>query len=189
VLLILAAAACTEPKPEPNVAETHLTALPAEPTVAPSQAASAAAPANTTSPTSKPPRPSPGCAIPASAKRIVIAIHKHIVPHGADVRIERGQLTSDGVCEPDVECLHVDAATLDQVVDRALSLGKLRTTSAHASPHYGARFIQVRWDGGACEWGDSSTAPLVEEQQGPFADAFNAVVQAIVDARSAQKKP
>lgn len=119
----------------------------------------------------------------------MISTARHIIPHGEDVRVERGQLTTDGDCEPDVECFHVDAATLDRAVDTALSLGKLRTTSGHASPHYGARFIELRWDGGSCSWGDASNAPLVEEQQRPFADAFSTVVQAIVDARSAQKKP
>jgi hypothetical protein len=130
-----------------------------------------------------PPPPAGGCAAPAGAQHLVVALTRFVVPHHTPPVREIAELTVDGTCTNNVECARVSTATLARVAGIVAAVGAVHPTEGTASPHYGARFLELRWDGGSCSLGDASQHPLADDDARRFGDAFSAVIDAVVATR------
>jgi len=110
-----------------------------------------------------------------------LAVVRHVLPHGDLPRRERAELVADlSHCSDPAHCRLASDATLDALW--ALGRGRLPEavpwTPTRRSPHFGARFVQVRWEGGECEVGESSSVELSPEGAVALRAAIEAVVRA-----------
>jgi hypothetical protein len=119
---------------------------------------------------------------------LVIGVARHIVPHGVEIVNHRAELSeSQGACRenlapgaaPTYVCIQVTPAELDDLWHDFRKRGFTAMTSHAApglSPHYGGRFLWLRWGGQyACEVGDSSEAKIDDTHDEGFSELMIAV--------------
>ncbi|MBI5534684.1 MAG: hypothetical protein HY898_18305 [Deltaproteobacteria bacterium] len=119
---------------------------------------------------------------------LVIGVARHILPHGGPIERYRAELSETQVaCKANLadgaastyRCVLATAAELDGLwADfRKRSFNKMRSQPAKGmSPHYGSRFIWLRWGGRyACEVGDSSHAPIEDASSRDFFELLTSV--------------
>jgi hypothetical protein len=119
---------------------------------------------------------------------LVIGVSRHILPIGAEVTVHRAELTeSQSACRANLApgtaraytCLQVTPAELDDLWRdfRKRSFTTMTSSSLPGlSPHYGGRFLWLRWGGRyACEVGDSSQAKIDDAYAKDFSELLDAV--------------
>jgi hypothetical protein len=124
------------------------------------------------------------CAPPADARRVVIGVEKHVVPHGKLAFREAAEATADGVCTSEVACATVAPETIAAWSEK-LRAARFRHLPRAASRDHGASFIEVRWEGGSCSLEDSSASPLVADDLPAFRAVYDSVLGAVAAARAA----
>lgn len=130
-----------------------------------------------------------GCSLPSSPSHLVLVIHRDILPIGPPITHEEAQLTVDGACEPQTECAHVTPSQLRAVAGLVRAASPIHVYERATSPHYGFRSIAARWDGGSCVLSDGINAPIAERDSPAFYAAFDAIAQAVVEARPDARAP
>lgn len=134
----------------------------------------------------------PACAIGNDSRDVVLGVERHIVgqeitPEG-DIQVEVGELTEAGRCTPKTECAVVTGESMQRLVALVRELGSVRHKKARVSPHYGFRSISARWAGGECSFSDGTTTPVDERDEKKFYRVYDAIRDAIVEARGAAEK-
>jgi hypothetical protein len=119
---------------------------------------------------------------------LVIGVSRHIVPHGEEITVHRAELSeSQGACRANLAlgaastyaCIQVTPAELDELwrAFRKRSFTSMTSSAPSSlSPHYGARFVWLRWGGRyACEVGDSTQARIDAAHDKGFFELLYAV--------------
>ena len=124
------------------------------------------------------------CAMPPAPEDVVVRIDRNVVPVDQPAVHEEGEVTAEGRCTDGVAaCARVDKERLGRLYRLVRTAAGVRHTTPATSPHYGSRSISVRWRGGACEFGDASSAPVDIEDKKIFDAAFHAVADVVAAKR------
>jgi hypothetical protein len=138
-----------------------------------------------------PPDPTPArpasCA-PDHPRRLVMQVSRSVLPIGpAPATQQTGSIGGAADCAGKDFCSVVTTEVLDAVYARARPAMSVRHLDGGASPHYGARFIQLHFEGGECEVGDSSMGVITPEDMPVFDAAFDAIANAYAPPGDAQR--
>ena len=118
---------------------------------------------------------------------LVVGVSRHIVPHGSDAVVHRAELAESALaCQANLApgaattyaCLLATPLELDELWRqfRERAFAGMTSQPAAGSPHYGGRFLWLRWGGRyACEVGDSSGAKIDDV----YDDDFTALMSAV----------
>jgi hypothetical protein len=115
---------------------------------------------------------------PSMPVGLVLRVDRLIVPIGAELVHESGQVTFDGACAADSSCHHVSIETMRHLYQLVRNTGRARHRDVYTSPHYGARWITADAPSGRCEIADGSQAPIDPADEPAFYAAFDAIIQA-----------
>jgi hypothetical protein len=111
--------------------------------------------------------------VPADA---VVQISRTTLPIASARTEERGAVTHAGVCPAKIACKKVDAATMSTIWTELARAATIDHGPA-SSPHYGGRWIEASWTGGACTIADSQEAPVTSASAPRFDAAYDAVAK------------
>jgi hypothetical protein len=119
----------------------------------------------------------------------VLEVRRIIVPHGREADVQQSQATTDGTCDPNVECVRLTRQKLSELYLKLVALPPLRHESHGVSPHYGSRSIVAKWPDQSCSFVDDSTRPLVRADRDLLSELLDMIGDAIVAARSTSPHP
>ncbi|MCO4746641.1 MAG: hypothetical protein KC912_17740 [Proteobacteria bacterium] len=131
-----------------------------------------------------------GCVLPDSLPaNAVFGVSRTTIPKGADVERRAVELVSDRVnCGERVPCFSIepeDAQALwTAFVDH--DFGSMRSEPSRRSPHFGSRFLWVRWTDAECQVGESSRQAVDASQLDAFRELEGVMWEAARERRAAE---
>jgi hypothetical protein len=123
-----------------------------------------------------------GCIPADEPTNVIVRISRHTLPIGKSATQQTGAVTRTGSCPPAIECATITPATMSKIWTALRGAATVEHGSP-SSPHYGGRWLQVSWTGGACEIADSSETPVTGGAD-RFDRAFDAISDAIIAGRA-----
>jgi len=122
------------------------------------------------------PAASRGCIPAGEPADAVVQISRTTLPIAGDRTEQRGAVTHGGSCPANVACKTVDQATMSTIWTHLARAATIDHGPA-SSPHYGGRWIEVTWNGGACQIADSQDTPVTPASAPRFDAAYDAVTK------------
>lgn len=115
------------------------------------------------------------CTVPASTAGLVLGIHRIYLPMKQPEREERSEVTFDGTCTPQIDCVRVTEPEFQKLLPLVHATQHPRIDTTYVSPHYGWRAITVQWTGGSCTIVDAHGHLIDERDRSRFYQAFDAI--------------